>query len=48
MTKRNVIDGLAAVAALVILLGVGSAAKLAFADPVNLSLNSGVPASQSK
>lgn len=48
MTKQKVIDGLAAVAALVIILGVGSAAKSAFADSVNPDLNSGVPTTESK
>lgn len=48
MLKHRIVNGLAVAAALVIILGVGSAAKSAFANPVNLSLNSGAPASQTK
>lgn len=46
--KQKFVDGLAVAAALVIILGVGSAAKTAFAGPVDLSLNSGVTTSQSR
>lgn len=45
MKKQKLVDGLAVVAALVIILGVGSAAKSAFADPVNLTLKTTVPSS---
>lgn len=45
MTNKKVFDGLAVFAALVVILGVGSAAKSAFADPANISLNSGVQTS---
>jgi hypothetical protein len=46
--KHRFVNGLAVAAALVIILGVGSAAKTAFANPANLSLNSGASTSQTK
>ncbi|NIV17520.1 MAG: hypothetical protein GWN47_03730 [Woeseiaceae bacterium] len=45
MKKQTFVDGLAVAAALVIILGVGSAAKSAFADPVDLNLKTTIPTS---
>ena len=45
MNTNRIFDGLALVAALVIIVGVGSAAVSAFQAPMNISLNSAAPAS---
>lgn len=48
MVRKKFVDGLATLAALVIILGVGSAARSAFAGEQNVNLNSAIEAPQNR